>query len=69
MDPPYIHRMIISAVVFLLSLGFMLGAGEMFYRKRYFVGAALVLGGCLLVTAGLGLIVITQYPSTWGWWF
>jgi hypothetical protein len=36
--------------------------------KRRFFGAALVCVGWLILISGLGLLWLTSFAFTWGWW-
>ncbi len=49
--------------------GFILSiwAGGYLYDERPLLGVALVILGILFILGSLGLLVATQYPTTWGW--
>jgi hypothetical protein len=44
-EPPFVRRMFICAVLFVLDVGLAFWGGENFYRKRYLIGAASIAGG------------------------
>jgi hypothetical protein len=66
-EPP-IGRRSFLAILGLLSqfLGGLWG-WNFFYKKRRLLGAFLIVCGTLLGAAGMTLLILTGYPSTWNW--
>jgi len=67
-DPPFVRRFLVALLFIPLGFGCALCGGEYFYRKRILLGAALAGVGFLSLCAGLGLIMLNHWPSTWEWW-
>jgi len=60
--------MLSSPALLLLSLGFMVGLGRNFIESDISSVPRLSSVVGLLIAASWGLIVITQFASTWGRW-
>jgi hypothetical protein len=64
---PVIRRFIIAVFGLLNGFFVSLYGWQLLYDKRVLFGATLLGVGWLLGALGLVLLILTDYPSTWGW--
>ena len=65
---PFIRRFFFAVFSLLSGFCISLRGWHLFDNQRRLFGAALVGTGWLLGAAGLALLWLTGFPSTWGWW-
>jgi hypothetical protein len=74
MEPVSFHLAITRRLIifFFFGLGgfiFSIWAGSHFDdEKQRLLCATLVILGIIFLLGSLGLLIVTQYPATWGWW-
>jgi hypothetical protein len=66
--PPILRRFLLAFLSLLLGGGLGFWAASNIYNQRILIGSLLACAGLLLAWSGLGLLIMTAYPATWGWW-
>ncbi|HXC34173.1 MAG TPA: hypothetical protein VNZ56_16975 [Verrucomicrobiae bacterium] len=66
-NAPIARRFFVAVSGLLGGFFISLRGWELFDKKRIILGSALIALGLLLGVAGMGLLVLTGYPSTWRW--
>ncbi|MGY2885931.1 hypothetical protein ACVIHI_003045 [Bradyrhizobium sp. USDA 4524] len=67
-EAPFVRRFLTAFLFLPFGFGCALFGGHYLYRQRYGLGAALIGGGWLLFCMGGVVVVLSYWPSTWGWW-
>jgi hypothetical protein len=67
-QPPFVRRFLLALLFIPLGFGCAFLGGNYLYCERYGIGAALVGVGGLLFCFGAGVIMLSYWPATWGWW-
>jgi hypothetical protein len=67
-DPPVGRRLLASFALVLLGFFLALRGGNDLDRKRLGCGATQTVIGFLMIAAGFGLLLVFDWPETYGWW-
>lgn len=67
-EAPFVRRFFVALLSILLCvLGTFFGLAAL-SKKRVVFGSALIVSGLLIAIIGMGLLVLTTFKWSWGWW-
>jgi hypothetical protein len=67
-EAPFVRRFFTALLFLPFGFGCSLFGGHYLYRARCGLGASLIGIGGLLFCMGGGVVMLSRWPATWGWW-